>query len=343
MKFLVRSLVLASSLSACATFQTANQTTFEIGLLGDFPYSQEEVDQIPALMEDINRHELAFVVQNGDFQADPRSPRQGTIPTCTDAALELRVRLFGVSRHPFIITPGDNDWTDCHHAKPSIDPLGRLSRLREVLYKDNRSLGQRRMALIQQSEDQRFARFTENTRWNIGEIAFGAIHIVGSNNNLGRTPEMDAEYRERNTASLAWLKQIFQSAKQEKRKALMIVIQANPRFEDLWPKNFYGRLRTTPPGKEPSGFADFLLALEQETVDFGRPVVLVHGDTHYFRIDKPMFGTKSGRAIENFTRIENFSTPDVHWLKVTIDLNDPQVFTFRQQLVEKNLFRHERP
>jgi hypothetical protein len=29
-------------------------------------------------------------------------------------------------RHPFILTPGDNDWTDCHLVKdPKIDPLDR--------------------------------------------------------------------------------------------------------------------------------------------------------------------------------------------------------------------------
>ena len=35
---------------------------------------------------------------------------------------------------------------------------------------------------------------------------------------------------------------------------------------------------------------EFLAALEKETVAFGKPVVYVHGDTHIFRVDKPLFG-----------------------------------------------------
>ncbi len=36
-------------------------------------------------------------------------------------------------------------------------------------------------------------------------LALVGIHMVGDNNNLGRTPEQDAEYRERDAANLAWL------------------------------------------------------------------------------------------------------------------------------------------
>ena len=56
----------------------------------------------------------------------------------------------------------------------------------------------------------------------------------------------------------------------------MLVIQANPNF-DL-------------PAAQRTGFNDFLAALEAETLAFEKPVVLVHGDSHYFRIDKPMLG-----------------------------------------------------
>ena len=39
----------------------------------------------------------------------------------------------------------------------------------------------------------------------------------------------------------------------------------------------------------------------------------------------------------------NDAVADAHWLRVSVDWRDPQVFTFRQQLVEKNLIRHDRP
>jgi hypothetical protein len=43
-------------------------------------------------------------------------------------------------------------------------------------------------------------------------------------------------------------------------------------------------------------------ALEADMLAFRKPVVLVHGDSHYFRIDKPLLGTSSRRHVENFTR-----------------------------------------
>ena len=65
--------------------------------------------------------------------------------------------------------------------------------------------------------------------------------------------------------------------------------------------------------------------------------MLVHGDSHYFRIDKPMIGTHSGRRVENFTRVETFGEIDNHWLHVTVKPNDPNVFEFDQRIVTANL------
>jgi hypothetical protein len=69
-------------------------------------------------------------------------------------------------------------------------------------------------------------------------------------------------------------------------------------------------------------------------------VMLVHGDSHYFRIDKPLLGTNSGRRLENFTRLETFGTDDVHWVRVTIDPKEPEVFVVRQEIVDTNLVDH---
>ena len=77
--------------------------------------------------------------------------------------------------------------------------------------------------------------------------------------------------------------------------------------------------------------------LEAETIVYGRPVALVHGDSHYFRIDKPLIGTRSGRRVENFTRVETFGENDNHWLHVAVEPQSPNVFVFDQRIVEANL------
>src|SRR2546426_6853387 len=47
---------------------------------------------------------------------------------CTDAWFEARKRQFARLEHPFILLPGDNDWTDCH--RTGFDPMERLAEWR---------------------------------------------------------------------------------------------------------------------------------------------------------------------------------------------------------------------
>jgi hypothetical protein len=187
-----------------------------------------------------------------------------------------------------------------------------------MFFATSESLGQRTLTLERQS-----ALFPENVRWVVKNVIFAGLHIVGSNNNLGRTPEADAEYAARNSATLTWLHETFAAARQQEARAVMLVIHANPGFE------LASSART--------GFNDFLTALEAETITFGGPVVLVHGDSHYFRIDKPMIGTRSRRRVENFTRVETFGENDNHWLHVTVEPTSPNVFLFDQRIVAANL------
>ena len=76
-------------------------------------------------------------------------------------------------------------------------------------------------------------------------VTFVTLHIVGSNDNFGRTPEMDAEHRERKAANIAWLRNAFSEAKASNSRGLALLTQANPNFENYWPtgqKNTYLRM-----------------------------------------------------------------------------------------------------
>jgi hypothetical protein len=92
---------------------------------------------------------------------------------------------------------------------------------------------------------------------------------------------------------------------------------------------------------QPDGFADFLNALRQEVIAFHKPVAYVHGDSHYFRIDKPLLDPL-GRRLENFTRLETFGNNqangnnDVHWVKVFVDVRSREVFSYEPQIVPGN-------
>jgi hypothetical protein len=302
--------------SGCTTWLGTRVRSFDFALIGDVPYTPEQVtNSFPNMIRELNAANLEFVVHDGDIKS-------GSEP-CTDEIFIARLKQFETFRHPLIYVFGDNEWTDCARATNGFDPEERLQKLREIFTQGDQSLGQRKLPLARQSNDARFAKFRENVRWTMGDVAFLTLNVQGSLNNFGKR-----EFAERNAANLAWLKESFAFASVENRRAVMVIIQANPLPE----RGSTNRVH--------AGYRDIVAALERETLAFQKPVVLVHGDTHYFRIDKPLYGAKSRRRIENFTRVETFGNPDVHWLRVTIDPLDPEVFTFRPQMVKSNLVNH---
>jgi hypothetical protein len=302
--------------------RSEGQGAFSFALIGDMPYGPEGDAKFPNVMAEINAdRQLAFVVHDGDF-------KNGST-LCSDAMFFDRLNLFNSFERPFVFVPGDNEWTDCHRPNNgSYDPIERLTFLRSLFFSTDQSLGEHTMTLTRQSADPRFALYRENVRWTIHDVMFVGLHVVGSNNNLGRTPAADAEYAARNAANIAWLNESFARAAERRNRAVMVVIQANPNFE----------LPASNPAR--SGFNDFLAALEAATVVYGQPVVLVHGDSHYFRIDKPMLRSRSGRRVENFTRVETFGELDNHWLHVSVEPKNPNVFGFDQRIVAANLIAH---
>jgi len=303
---------------------------FTFALIGDVGYAPREEPQVENLLTDISRDSaLAFVAHDGDLS----SPRFA----CTDEMLQRRLEQFNALPHPVIFTPGDNDWTDCHDGQgvKGGNTLERLARVREVFFQGEQSLGKRTMPLLRQSQSPEFSKYRENVRWDRGGVTFITVHVPGSNNGLGRTSEDDAEYADRNKANMAWLRQAFAHATASNSRAVMIIQQAN-----MWPEwsPFPGK-----PGK-PSGFSDMRNLLEEEATAFRKPVVLVHGDSHYFRIDNPYRKSPSAGqppppSLENFLRVETFGTPNHHWLHVTVSPDDPNVFTFRPRIVAANVMK----
>jgi hypothetical protein len=322
---LVIGLVCLGALPALSQGPAPQRFTFAV--IGDLGYYAEQEPWVDNVFADLNRNDaLAFVVHVGDLSRPALS--------CTNEMLSRRLAQFRASAHPLIFTPGDNDWTDCHEpAVKGADPFERLANLRTMFFAGEQSLGRRTIPLTRQSQDPAFAKFRENVRWEYGGVTFVTLHVVGSNNGLGRVPEGDAEYAERNKANLTWLSQGFAHARANNSRAVMVLQQANifPNFPPF-------------PGKprEPSGYSDLHALLERETAAFAKPVVLVHGDSHYFRIDNPFFirpprGTAGVPSLANFLRVETFGAPNHHWVQVTADASDPAVFSFQARSVMANV------
>lgn len=340
------------ALLAAAQPARAQERAFDFGLIGDMPYTKVQEVEYQRVLSALNAADLAFVAHIGDFQFDTtpynRNPAVATMP-CVEDNYRAIHESFQSVRHPFVLTPGDNDWSDCWPlAAVKVDPLELLARLRTRFFPEGRSLGQRTMPVRHQSADPAFAKFRENLRWSIGGVLFVTMHTVGENDNFGRTPEMDAEQAERKAANLAWIRQAFAEARETGSRGLVILTQANPGFETAWPDSAKTRyfLRFVPRGQpvpsRPLAFGDYLRVLSEELETYDKPVAYLHGDTHIFRIDKPLFSRKTNRVFQNFTRVETFGWPDTHWVRITVDPGDPQLFRFRGEVIPENVPRGSR-
>src|ERR1044071_3196038 len=133
-------------LSSCATWPGAGNRPFDFALIGDVPYTEEQVTNLfPNMIRDLNAADLEFVVHDGDIKS-------GNAP-CTDEIFAERLKQFETFAHPLIYVFGDNEWTDCARGTNRFDPVERLQKLREMFTQGDHSLGQRKLSLARQSND----------------------------------------------------------------------------------------------------------------------------------------------------------------------------------------------
>jgi hypothetical protein len=291
---------------------SARAQAFEFVALGDMPYGNDAIAG-PAyrhLIELINRERPPFAIHVGDF-------KDGSAK-CTDAVYERQAAYFQRFERALVYTPGDNDWYDCQ--RQGGDPLERLQALRERFFAAPKSLGRQPIAVQRQSDLMpAFARYRENLRWTHQGVVFATFHTVGPDNGSGAaSAALRDEHRAREAANEAWIRAAFALAGERNARALVLASQAEAiRYLD-------GRRRPLIREGFEGSHARTLLPLA-EAAPF--PVLLVHGDEHRFKADRP-FENAQGRPIANLWRLEVFGEPQVHAVKVTVDPGQSPPFRF---------------
>lgn len=346
--FALASIALLAASAAYALQGSNPNSAYAIGLWGDLPYSDLQASVgVPNMIVDMNSQKLAFTAHNGDLKQGSNSP-------CDDALYIRSLGYFNSLEAPAIFTPGDNDWTDCDRANNGgYSSLERLSHERVVFFSTPYTLGQRPFLQDVQStplclgEKPDHTRFpepcVENRRWTYGRVTYATINIQGSCNNLCDTNPDPDEYAARNAAAIAWMLETFAVADARRSVAVMLISQANPGFDASDPTRAPLRDARTLAQTDgnPDGFQSFLVALRDQVIAFRKPVAYVHGDSHYYRTDRP-FLDSLGRRLENFTRVETFGNNaandnnDVAWLKVLVDPRSREVFAYQAQIVPAN-------
>jgi hypothetical protein len=337
--------LLLTGLSGCAGMaerharlhgNAADGASYSFGLWGDMPYRKAGDDgKLPAVLASINAADIAFSIYDGDIK-DGSS-------RCDDAIYDDALKMFGSMKQPVVYIPGDNEWTDCHRTNNGgYDALERLAHLRKVMFPTLDSLGSKTLPLVHQGKAAG-DKFIENVRFTRGPVTFVGLNVPGSNNNVvlnakectGKSARKaadcdaaNAEYLERDSANIAWLDASFKAAKAAGSRGVVLVIQADPGFDLPETEELDESLA---PGV--SGYRNFMAEVARQTAAFDGQVLFVHGDTHFFKIDKPL--NSPSQMLPNFTRLQTFGSPSLHWVKVTVEPGSANLFRIDPVIVQQ--------
>jgi hypothetical protein len=339
-----------------------------LAVYGDSPYGTSPIDTAqfqatPAFIDSINADpQVGLVAHVGDVHSGKQY--------CTDAYDRSVAGLWTSFLHPLVYTPGDNEWTDCHKVgegggsyDPSTqqidyvldpvsgqpadyaggDPVANLALLRSIFFGDpGRTLGGGTMRVLSQGSElapahPADAKYVENVMFERKDVLFVTLNIPGGSNNDGdvwygapsMTTAQTQEAAERTGADLRWLDRAFAQATVEGDRAVLILTQA-----DMWDLD----------GKTPAhltGYEPFVASIVGHSTRFGKPVLLINGDSHVYRSDNPLSATAPctaevagggegpceseayvhpGYDVPNFHRIVvHGSTIPLEWLKLAVD------------------------
>jgi hypothetical protein len=326
---------LSLSHAGTASDDHRNGDAYTIALFGDMPYGAAGRAEYPRLLADINDAHVKFSLFDGDLKA-------GGDGACTDALYTQSRDWFNSLEKPVVVVPGDNDWTDCWGrygpGTGGFDALERLDHERQVFYPTDQSLGRHTMTVQRESAEPGYEAYRENVRWVSGSVMYLGLNVQGSNDNLphagvdGETrpaseiARMAAEHRQRELANVHWLDESYALATRLGLKGVLVDWQADPNFNNeqhLLPEQY-------------DGYAEILPELRRQVIAFPGQSALVHGDSHYFKVDKPL-NYDNGQVVTKFTRVETFGAANTHWVAATIDPRDPNLFEFSPRIVPGNV------
>jgi hypothetical protein len=314
--------------AGCGEGSEAASRPTTIAVIGDVPYSAEQLRSFPGLVSSVNADPgVRLVVHLGDIKT-------GVSPCTTSYFRRVRT-LFDSFEDPLVYTPGDNEWTDCDRdTAGGYKPTERLGKVREVFFRrPGWTLGQRARRVRTQAASSDFSSIPENVMWKEADVVFASVHAVGSNNGLdpwvGDDGEDDDERRERLAehqyrllAATTWLDQAFDRAVREDAKGVVLAMQADP-----WhPESIES-------GASLEGLTPIVQLLAERAAEFERPVLLLNGDSHAAKVDRPLERGSSLHGVQepvpNLVRLVVPSTASA-WTRVQVDPGADEVFSSRE-------------
>jgi hypothetical protein len=106
--------------------------------------------------------------------------------------------------------------------------MERLSRLRELFFVDEFSLGASKIPVIRQSNTPKFRSYMENARWEVGRVLFATVNLPADNNHYRMEAGRNSEFEDRLIANRDWLQRTFAIATRKKMAGIALFCDGNP-------------------------------------------------------------------------------------------------------------------
>jgi hypothetical protein len=241
----------------------AQARSFSFGVIGQPERAGAGEQSFRKALADSDWDRLAFVVINGlKSAAEP----------CTDRLYTQRRDLLQEARNTVIVSLAAGDWARCRRDDGSSAAIDRLARVREIFFTEpgsgDASLTVQALSIARQSATVQFRDYAENMRWRTGGVLFATVNLPGNNNHYTADAGRNSEFDDRVIANRAWMQRLRHAAKQEKARALVLFVDADPL---LLPKARKGAVA----GKH-DGYAPFRRQLRELAAQYPGRVLLVH-------------------------------------------------------------------
>lgn len=291
-------------------------------LIGDAPYGTVAMALFPQLVAQVNADDdVEFVAHAGDIR--------GQDTDCSDEILRATFDLYQQFDDAFWLTPGDNDWFDCHREGGFL-PTERLSFLRSLFYADpTTTTGGSPITVRSQARDGDPAHeaFVENTSFTKDCVTYGAVHVIGFGDGIepwagfagdpaaGLAPGDQPDLRlagnaARREAALAWIDRIFDLAERDRSSAVFLLMQAEP--------------------VDDANYVSLREKVLERAGRFSGPVLLAHGDVHTY------VETADYAGLANLDRLQTAGDDQGmdEWIEVTVDCGADEVFSWERREFE---------
>ena len=308
--------------------------SFAYAVYGDAPYGTtptdtSETDATPAFIRAVNADKaVSTVLHVGDIHSGSQH--------CTQAYDQQIADLWTGFTDPMVYTPGDNEWTDCHKTKegggafnPTTgqidyvtnadgtvtdyaggDPVDNLALVRSIFFATPGStLGSGGLHVLSQARVDNRAhptdgQYVENVMWERDGVLFVSVNVPGGSNNDSdpwygapkASPQQTTEAANRTGAALRWLDRAFSTADRIHARSIAVMAQA-----DMWDLD----------GKDAGHLANYepiVSSVAAHTRAYGRPVLMLNGDSHTYRSDNPLQRGASCIGDENVCAYDDWNS-----------------------------------